>query len=188
MGGYLLVRREAYERVGGRKSINGKTMDKMLAMRLKQGGLRVVLAFGVGMAEACSPGSFAGVWRGWTRILAGTFDNSLAVMTGIALNLLLVDVLLYTTFAGAGTALLLGGAGTLLWALFILSGVTIATAMVLTARYCRSIRTDARFAVLHLAGCLVVLGIVVVSLWSVASGRGFKWKGQQCDARALSEG
>jgi membrane protein implicated in regulation of membrane protease activity len=182
-GQYILVRRDAYERLGGRESIRGQTMDMMLAMRFKEAGLRVALAFGPGMAETRSPGSFLGIWHAWTRILAGALRHSLPMLAGAVLLLLFVDAMSYAIFAGVCVALALGGGGTLLWTLFILSVVTVAVSLLSSARFYRVLQNDPRFVVFRPAASLIVAGMVIAGIWGIVSGRGFMWKGRRCATR-----
>jgi cellulose synthase/poly-beta-1,6-N-acetylglucosamine synthase-like glycosyltransferase len=74
-GQYLLIRREAYEAVGGHAAVATALLEDVeLAKRLKQAGF--ILSFG--MSDAVSTRmyrSFPQMWEGWTKNLALLFPN-----------------------------------------------------------------------------------------------------------------
>jgi cellulose synthase/poly-beta-1,6-N-acetylglucosamine synthase-like glycosyltransferase len=74
-GQYLLIRREAYDAVGGHAAVATTLLeDVALAKRLKQAGF----ALRFGMSDAVSTRmyrSFPQMWEGWTKNLALLFPN-----------------------------------------------------------------------------------------------------------------
>ncbi len=69
-GQYLLIRREAYEAVGGHKSIASEVLeDVALAHLLKKAGYRLYFASGQGLARARMYRTFSAMWQGWTKNL-----------------------------------------------------------------------------------------------------------------------
>src|SRR5712692_5955346 len=69
-GQYLLIRRDAYEAIGGHRSVSGDVLeDVALARRAKQAGFRLYFAPGQGIARTRMYRSFAAMWQGWTKNL-----------------------------------------------------------------------------------------------------------------------
>ena len=69
-GQYLLIRRDAYEAIGGHRGVSGEVLeDVALARRAKQAGFRLWFAPGQGIARVRMYPSFAGMWQGWTKNL-----------------------------------------------------------------------------------------------------------------------
>jgi len=69
-GQYLLVRRDAYEAIGGHRSVSGVVLeDVALARRAKQAGYRLHFAPGQGIARVRMYRSFAQMWEGWMKNL-----------------------------------------------------------------------------------------------------------------------
>ena len=69
-GQYLLIRRDAYEAIGGHRSVAGEVLeDVALARRAKQAGYRLHFAPGQGIARVHMYRSLAQMWEGWTKNL-----------------------------------------------------------------------------------------------------------------------
>jgi hypothetical protein len=69
-GQYLLIRRDAYQAIGGHPSVRGEVLeDVALARRVKQAGYRIYFAPGQGIARVRMYRSFAQMWQGWTKNL-----------------------------------------------------------------------------------------------------------------------
>jgi cellulose synthase/poly-beta-1,6-N-acetylglucosamine synthase-like glycosyltransferase len=69
-GQFLMIKREAYDVVGGHKAIHGAVLeDVALARRVKAAGFRIWFASGVGMVRVRMYRSFAAMWEGWKKNL-----------------------------------------------------------------------------------------------------------------------
>ncbi|HKO05633.1 MAG TPA: glycosyltransferase family 2 protein [Candidatus Acidoferrales bacterium] len=69
-GQYLLIRREAYQAIGGHRSVAGEVLeDVALARRAKRAGIRIHFASGAEFAETRMYTNFRSMWQGWTKIL-----------------------------------------------------------------------------------------------------------------------
>lgn len=76
-GQFLLIRRDAYDSVGGHAAIAGEILeDVALAIRLKQAGHRIWFESGSGLVQTRMYRSFRAMWRGWKknlyRLMGGT--------------------------------------------------------------------------------------------------------------------
>lgn len=85
-GQYILVRRTAYEAVGGHRAVAGCVLEDVeLARRFKDAGHRIWFRYGTGLVKTRMYRSFAAMIEGWTKNLALLFPNP----TGLALLRLL---------------------------------------------------------------------------------------------------
>ncbi len=98
-GQYLLIRRDAYEAIGGHGGVSADVLeDVALARRAKQAGFRIHFAPGQGIARTRMYRSFAAMWQGWTKNLYPLMGGSaravarelFAVVPWIPLTLLLL--------------------------------------------------------------------------------------------------
>jgi len=119
-----LIRRDAYEAIGGHGGVAGEVLeDVALARRAKQAGYRIYFAPGLGIARVRMYRSFAAMWQGWTKnlypLMGGTAgEGKGGVVGGVARELLgvipwipLVSLalgLVHRVFAILGLVLLAG--------------------------------------------------------------------------------
>lgn len=69
-GQYLLMRREAYEAIGGHAAVCGEIVEDVALARLaKQAGHRIYFATGQGIARTRMYRSAGEMWEGWTKNL-----------------------------------------------------------------------------------------------------------------------
>ena len=68
-GQFMLVRRDAYERIGGHAAVRDKYCEDMVMARLfKKNGLRPRVSWGTDLAAVRMYDSFSRIMRGWSRI------------------------------------------------------------------------------------------------------------------------
>jgi len=69
-GQFILIRREAYFRIGGHQAIRGETLeDVALARRAKRAGCRIWFGPGDGIVSTRMYQTFSTMWEGWTKNL-----------------------------------------------------------------------------------------------------------------------
>ncbi len=76
-GQFLMIRRDAYEAIGGHTSVAGEILEDLaLAKRAKAAGCRLWFASGQGIVRVRMYRSFAAMWQGWKknlyRLMGGT--------------------------------------------------------------------------------------------------------------------
>ncbi len=80
-GQYLLIRRDAYEAVGGHRSVCGQVLeDVALARHVKQAGYALHFALGQGIARVRMYRGLAALWQGWTKNLFPLMGGSLGAV------------------------------------------------------------------------------------------------------------
>jgi chlorobactene glucosyltransferase len=74
-GAFILVRKAAFDRIGGWWSVRAQiSEDLQLARLAKRSGLRVGLAHGEGLYQTRSYATARDSWNGWSRIFNGTLS------------------------------------------------------------------------------------------------------------------
>lgn len=69
-GQYLLIRRDAYDAIGGHRAIAGDVLEDVeLARRAKSAGYRIYFAPGKGIARVRMYRTFSAMWQGWVKNL-----------------------------------------------------------------------------------------------------------------------
>ena len=69
-GQYLLIRRDAYQRIGGHAAVSGEVLEDVALARLaKQSGVRLYFASGFGIMRVRMYRTFGAMWQGWAKNL-----------------------------------------------------------------------------------------------------------------------
>jgi glycosyltransferase involved in cell wall biosynthesis len=69
-GQFLMLRRDAYDAIGGHASVAGQVLeDVALARRVKQAGYTIYFTAPVGVVRTRMYRSFSAMWEGWTKNL-----------------------------------------------------------------------------------------------------------------------
>jgi len=103
-GQFLMIRRDAYEAVGGHASIAGKVLeDVALAKRVKSAGHRIWFGSGKGIVRVRMYRSFGAMWEGWKKNLyqlMGGSPDAIAREMVAALVPVLAVIVVTSTFWG----------------------------------------------------------------------------------------
>jgi glycosyltransferase involved in cell wall biosynthesis len=166
-GQYLLVRRDAYDAIGGHAAVSGEVLeDVALARRAKAAGVGLYFAPGSEIARVRMYASFRAMWEGWTKNLfpllktpGQTVTRELfSVIPWIPL-LCFLALPLHVGFAVLGVLLLAGR----------------------HASYAAQLRRN-RFppsdVLYYLAGVVLYAGVLLSSDWHYARGK-VVWKGRE---------
>jgi glycosyltransferase involved in cell wall biosynthesis len=115
-GQFLLIRRDAYEAIGGHRSVAGEVLeDVALARRAKQAGYKLYFAAGESIVRVRMYRTFAAMWQGWTKnlypLMGGSRKSVFAELRSVVpwIPLLLLPLgAVYHVFAWVGLVLLAG--------------------------------------------------------------------------------
>ncbi len=115
-GQYLMIRRDAYDAVGGHRSVAGEILeDVALAQSVKRDGFRLWFGAGAGIVRVRMYRTFQAMWEGWKKNLYRLMGNTPAGMRRELLTtvpwipcLLLLAGVRWHAFAVLGLVLLLG--------------------------------------------------------------------------------
>ena len=165
-GQYLMVRRDAYDAIGGHAAVRGEVLeDVALARRVKESGRRIYFARGSGIARTRMYRGFGEMWRGWTKNLYPLLGGRIS---GVAQELLLAvpwaPLILLCGGVFDRRLALLGAALLVLW----------------HVEYGRQLRRNRYpiWGILHyLPGALLYAGVVWRSAAAHRSGA-VEWKGR----------
>ncbi len=166
-GQYLLLRRAAYDAVGGHRGVAGEILeDVALAGRVKRAGFRLWFGPGQGAVRVRMYRSFAAMWEGWRKNLFQLMGGNAA---GMRRELL-------TTVPWIPGVLLLGG---LAWPVSALAGL-----LLLLLRHATYAAALARnhfpvSRILYYVPAVLLYAAVLAASWrSHARGR-VSWKGRE---------
>ena len=94
-GQYILVRREAYEKVGGHGRVSNQLLDDVeLARLLKRAGYKIWFGYGGGLVRTRMYRSFSAMMEGWTKNLALLFAHPVRLAMVRALEFFLISFLI----------------------------------------------------------------------------------------------
>ncbi|HET7108583.1 MAG TPA: glycosyltransferase [Candidatus Acidoferrum sp.] len=111
-GQFILIRRDAYEAVGGHASVAGEVLeDVALAARVKGSGYRIWFGSGKGIVRVRMYRSFAAMWEGWKKNLyplLGGREKSVRPEIFRAVRPILLTLLATVCVAGIAESFVLG--------------------------------------------------------------------------------
>jgi glycosyltransferase involved in cell wall biosynthesis len=178
-GQFVMIRRDAYEAVGGHEAVRARVLEDVALARLVKGaGYNIYFAPGVGIVRTRMYRSFAAMWQGWTKNLyelVGGTPGALArelIETAPWLEAILLVLGL------AGIARYGNWTIFLAWALVVIGG---------HLRYERALRRNRlplRYIQYWVPGALLYSAALIASAWKSARGA-VTWKGRKYSAGTL---
>jgi hypothetical protein len=174
-GGYVLIRRDLYERVGGHAALRSRMVDDVtLAERVKRAGGLLVTADGSRLVSLRMYRGAGEVWAGWRK-------NASFAVAGPPPKAVVAALLLATAAVAPPLALAMGAArGRPRTAAWGLAGVAAQAALQRMAA--RNIPTPAGDAPTLPVGLLVLAAAAVRGAADRAAGRGALWRGRHYPA------
>jgi cellulose synthase/poly-beta-1,6-N-acetylglucosamine synthase-like glycosyltransferase len=188
-GAFMLISREAYDRLGGHEPVKAEVNEDMhLARRAKRIGLHLHVMQNSDLYTTRMYTGLGQIWRGWSRIFYGCFGTYPRLITSF-LVLLIISVMPYLSLAAGAVAVVLkgwSGAGLWVWVLVLAAAAVLAN-QVLIYRYYRLTQADPRYTPTYIIGSLIGLGMLVNSMLKVGGKtrtvwRGTAYRGQQREA------
>jgi cellulose synthase/poly-beta-1,6-N-acetylglucosamine synthase-like glycosyltransferase len=177
-GQFFLIRRSAYEAVGGHEAVRDQITEDVELMRLLKGrGFRTRLFMGAPLASTRMHSTLPQMFHGWARIYAGTSRRSPWRIVGAIIFYVLCGLSVYPALAW-GIAHALNGFGSG-WLIASLAHLTLMSAYL--AIVYRMSGTRARGALLFPLGGAVMLGIFAFAIRTCYTGR-VKWRGTHFSA------
>jgi chlorobactene glucosyltransferase len=178
-GQFILIRRQAYEAIGGHSAVKDRIdEDRALALLAKQAGKRLVLADGRQVASTRMYTSLGEMWEGWTKnIYLGLLDKlwllSFGALLGLAVSILLPAWLIGSIawlISGAGAAaMVVAGEALVMWAFLLAKRL----------QACRGFGIPGWYAFTFPMGAFIFTAMMLASAVNVISGRGVTWKGRR---------
>ena len=176
-GAFMLMRREAYEKIGRHEAVKDKVNEDMhMAAAVKAGGLKLRVIRNDGLYLVRMYTSLGEILRGWSRIFFGTFGTLRRLAISLAV-LLFLGLLPYAT-ALLGLIALAAGAGA--------RGVAAASVLVGSAaavmqlsvifRFYRLINARASLAWTYPIGCAMGIIALARAIAQLRSGARLTWR------------
>jgi glycosyltransferase involved in cell wall biosynthesis len=172
-GQFILIRRDAYDAVGGHASVADEVLeDVALARRVKKAGYPIWFARGKGTVRVRMYRSFPAMWEGWKKNLYQLMGESReTARSEIARALLpLLAILLTTSFIAALPKSLVAATATLIVGLLAVS--TMYWGELRRAHF------PSRLALYGTPGSLLFAGVLWASYRSHLRGK-LEWKGRK---------
>ncbi len=186
-GAFILIRREAYEQIGGYEAIRGCVQDDLwLARRAKQAGLNLRGAPGEGLYRVRMYSSLRAILRGWTRIFLGTFGSAVRLLASMAL-VLFMSLMPYLVAAAGWVAVAMGARGWTL-AAAVVSTVAVVVQWSVLVRFYRLLGGRPGLFWTYPLGCFVALGCLGSALWKHLTGATVTWRGTSYSAGDVGSG
>lgn len=180
-GAFLLVRRTAYEAVGGHEAIKNSLLEDMaLGKRMQEAGFTVETHHGRPMLTVGMYGSFSEAWEGFRKHLFGMANFSIARAMAVVAILLLLVLLPLLASAAAIAAALAGHCAVTDWPLLL-------SVLAMLLMYTAVLSLNAAEKLPLAAGMLVPLVFFPCALLLFQSIRGYRkgairWKGRDYKA------
>ncbi len=177
-GQFLLIRKTAYEKVGGNESVKGEVVEDVeLAKKIRAAGYLVQFLNGTNLYSTRMYGSLGEIKTGWTRILTYLFNKSIpAILHKIFLFVffsclpfmaLLAEIFLKIIKPGAFSPLV-----------FALSLAV--SLWIVTVRFFgnKSVKANPWYGLLHLLGSFVMIWILFACIGRIVFKRKSVWRGE----------
>lgn len=170
-GQFLMIRRDAYDAIGGHRAVAGEILeDVALGRRSKRAGYRLHFASGEGIARTRMYRSFAAMWHGWTKnlylLLGGKGED---VARELLSTLPWLAILLFVA-----AILVAGNVGLVLVALGILA---LAVRHFLYGRQLILNRYPRKLIAYYAPACFLYAAVVIASAWNYRRGHVI-WSGR----------
>jgi hopene-associated glycosyltransferase HpnB len=164
-GGCVLIRRSAYERIGGYQSIKGELIDDCALARAVKAGGSTWLGLSQQTRSLRPYPRLGDIWKMIVRTAYTQLNHSPVILAMTALSMIVAYLLPLLLLLRGGKVALIGG---LAWLVMALLYVPIL----------RFYRLTLLWAPLLPAAALVYLAATIDSAWRYWQGRGGEWKGR----------
>ena len=177
-GAFILMRRDAYDAVGGHAAIRDALQEDMtLAQRVKRAGLGLAVTRSVGLYDVRMYTTLGQILRGWLRIFFGSFP-SLGRLFPPLLLIVMMGLLPYAV-AAVGLSLAAAGAAPVCWwrAAGLAGAGTALLQLSVIFRYYKLIYADPKFFWTYPLGGIIMACILLAAMTKHLPGAKLTWKG-----------
>jgi chlorobactene glucosyltransferase len=171
MGPYMLFKRQAYDKIGGHGEVKHALVeDVWLARKIKERGLRLIIADGKEMAEIRMYSNFREIWNGFSKNIFAGFNFSAPML--FAVNIAFFGLFFLPFVFWFVNLFYFSDFNQIILLLTVQVVVLYLIKTLLAFRFNLGILST----VLHPLGALLI-PIIAVNSWRwIASGRGARWK------------
>ena len=178
-GAFILVKREAYDRIGGHHAVKGDVLDDIkLGISLKENGANIRIAMGGGLLWCRMYDGWWDMWEGLTKSAFAGLHYSLCRAAGMCALTILGNILV-PAYLAISLLVLANNSGA--WWAWLAVGFT-AGGLIFQTRMMNAIRKMVSlnwwYAFAMPIGCAIYLVILTASIWHNFFG-GNIWKGRR---------
>ena len=176
-GAFMMIRREAYEKMGTHEALKDKLNEDMhMALAVKQGGGTLRMVRNDGLCVVRMYTSLREIIRGWSRIYFGTFGTLGRLLVTLVL-MVEVSIVPYLAALAGALAVSLHASHHSLWAALALVGLAgVIVQNTVIYRFYRMVGIRAQLTWAYLLGCLVATVALVMSLSKLRKGSSVAWR------------
>jgi hypothetical protein len=179
-GQFLLVRRAAYEKVGGHAALRTAVIeDSELARAVKQAGYAVQLADGRSLVRIRMYRGLGDMWQGWSKnsflSLGRRLRNAALLVVGVSVAVLAPPLILVVALVNVA---LHGTTDSAAMVTSLVAALQFAVVFYLAWRNEQEVGVPGRYAFTMPLGAMLFNALVCYSAYRVLSGRGVNWKGR----------
>jgi len=179
-GQFILVRRDAYDRVGGHERVKESIVEDVeLAGAFKEAGYRIRLSMAADLFVTRMYTSLGGMWEGWSKNFFFICASSLSVTLHTILGFVLIGIGPPALWVALAMTVARGGAPSPTLALLACSSALLALLLTTKMLAYRRFGFDPRYAILDVLGYCVTIGILINSAYRWRFARETVWKGRR---------
>ena len=176
-GQYILIRRSAYEAVGGYGAVRAKVVEDIaFAREVKGRGHRLLNAIGQDIFTTRMYDSLRAMWKGWTRIFYGAFEG-VGRMVGVLLLTFFFTLAPFAVLAASGAALAAGAQGWWVWTVFGVAAGTVLAIFVTMRRLFIAGRGNPWYLALYPLAVVLVMAFEAGALARALGFGAVTWRG-----------
>jgi chlorobactene glucosyltransferase len=165
-GQYILVRRSAYEQIGGHAAVRTHFVEDInLGRRIKQAGLRLRIVIAGELTTVRMYASLADIRRGWSRIYYGAVDYRPWKLLAMMLAIVAFSFSAYLCLALAMVLFALGHTSPPVWLLLLMSWVHQALIVAVLAPLYTMTRSRLWYLAFYLPASALLWLILARAVW-----------------------
>jgi len=177
-GAYMMITREAYEKLGTHECVKGEVNEDIHFARLaKEKGLRLHVALNEGLYTVRMYGTLAKMIRGWSRIYYGSFKTFHKPLATLALLTFLSAQPIWAGLATAVLGAVFGFDGPVGVCLAPMVGIAWGVLLPVLMRFYHLAGVNPLYAIFYPLAVAVEYTVLFRTLNSFRSGGGITWRG-----------
>ena len=175
-GAFMLIRREAYEKIGTHEAVKDQVNEDMhMAALVKSAGMRLRVIRNDGLYLVRMYTSLGEILRGWSRIFFGTFGTMRRLTISLAV-LMIVGLLPHVTAIIGALVLAMGGAAALAWGCLAVGSAGALMQLSVIFRFYRLINARADLAWTYPLGCAIGIIALIKAMGKLRRGAQVVWR------------
>jgi len=177
-GQYILIRREAYDDIGGHEAVRGHILEDIaLAFRIKRSGWTLRMVWGVKVSSVRMYRTLKEMLHGWSRIYCGAFGIEPSFYIVFIVAWLILWALPTVGFTAGVVLLATGKADAFTFVELALATVAVAACLGTMRASYRLVELPGVYAIFCPIAAVCLLVTLCRSLWLVTIRKSIPWRG-----------